>query len=149
MNDGVGLSYSQPRIFDFCPSFAHASSSLARFTYPLPALTLTSATPFANIIYQAGCEVTSHCTCDPIGLAMSADNMCLALNAAGGYKNRDPILRFFLLDERHERAAKFPAGVGVNVGLSQVARSARSTSGTAGECWTSSAGDANVLSTAC
>ncbi|EPQ52734.1 hypothetical protein GLOTRDRAFT_140371 [Gloeophyllum trabeum ATCC 11539] len=93
------------------------STPLARFTSHT-ALTPTSSTPLANIIYQARCEVTSDSVPSPIGLSLSAGNTCLALNMAGGYKNRDPVLNLYLLNDNTD----FPDAHTVYPKLSEVAR---------------------------
>ncbi|QRV83116.1 hypothetical protein RhiJN_11132 [Ceratobasidium sp. AG-Ba] len=81
------------------------SSKLARFRPNLPTLTPTAANPIAMRVYDARCEVMSTPTSVvPIDMIISRDNACLALLAAGGYKNRSPALEYYLLDgsENHD-----------------------------------------------
>ncbi|KAF7796464.1 hypothetical protein EIP86_007641 [Pleurotus ostreatoroseus] len=60
--------------------------------------------PTANMIYQARCEITDAPTCNPIRLALSSDGVCLALSAAGGYKENDPIIHVWLNEDDKEKA---------------------------------------------
>ncbi|KAF8598017.1 hypothetical protein BDV93DRAFT_354678 [Ceratobasidium sp. AG-I] len=75
------------------------TSLLARFRPGIPALTPTPANPLAMSVYDARCEITSSEICSPIKLQISQGGSCLALNAMGGYKNRSPVLSYFILGD--------------------------------------------------
>ena len=51
------------------------------------------------MILQARCEVTDDSICSPVNAAMSPDYSALVLLSAGGWKNRDPVLSLYLLDD--------------------------------------------------
>ncbi|KAG9077498.1 hypothetical protein FRC06_008878, partial [Ceratobasidium sp. 370] len=93
------------------------SSPLARPRPKLPALTPTAANPVAMTVYDARCEIQSEHISSPIKLRLSSGNLCLALNAAGGWKGRSPALYYRLLDGS-EAAARYHV---VEPGLADVA----------------------------
>ncbi|EMD33927.1 hypothetical protein CERSUDRAFT_159231 [Gelatoporia subvermispora B] len=64
------------------------------------ALVRTSAnTPLANLIYQARCELLDLRTSSPSRLHITPGATCMAFAGCGGWKGRDPVVRFLRLDE--------------------------------------------------
>ncbi|KAJ7738177.1 WD40 repeat-like protein [Mycena metata] len=53
-------------------------------------------------IYDARCEITSDSIAHPI--AMTNNGTCLLLSSMGGYKNRSPVLTYYLLDDTTPRS---------------------------------------------
>ncbi|KDQ56993.1 hypothetical protein JAAARDRAFT_194182 [Jaapia argillacea MUCL 33604] len=94
------------------------TTPLARFREDFPPLTASSSTPLANIIYQARCQVSCDDICTPIRFAMASSGSCLVLNAAGGWKNRAPMVSYFLLDDEK---TGFPTQRNIKVGLADIA----------------------------
>lgn len=74
------------------------SSRLSRFR-PNVTTSVTDATPLAQIVYQARCEITDDRIMQPSKVAISSGQTCLAVLGAGGWKNRDPMLQCHLLDD--------------------------------------------------
>ena len=74
------------------------STRLSRFRtdiqFPSP-----STHPRAVNVLQARCEVYDEVISSPFRLALSEDSACLALTARGGYKERDPVLTYWLPTE--------------------------------------------------
>ncbi|KAJ7184810.1 hypothetical protein C8R46DRAFT_1343810 [Mycena filopes] len=62
-------------------------------------------TPLVRAMYDARCETTSDSIAHPI--SMSHNGTCLLISSMGGYKNRSPILTYYLLDETRART-QFP-----------------------------------------
>ncbi|KAG8680321.1 hypothetical protein FRC08_016385 [Ceratobasidium sp. 394] len=71
-------------------------------------------------VYDARCEVQSDRISHPIKLRLSQGNACLALNGAGGWKNRAPSLAYYLLDGS-KTVAKFESRHFLEPGLAEVA----------------------------
>ena len=74
------------------------STRLARFR-PEVTTSYTAATPLAQTIYEARCEITDTSITSPSRMLISPGQGCLAILGAGGWKNRDPTLHCFLLDD--------------------------------------------------
>lgn len=70
-------------------------------------------------VYDARCEVTSDGITSPIGLQLSQGNSCLAMNSMGGYKNRTPVLNYFILGDNDPEM--FPDDHFLEVGLAGIA----------------------------
>ncbi|KZT73090.1 hypothetical protein DAEQUDRAFT_762447 [Daedalea quercina L-15889] len=78
---------------------AHAKSTrLARFR-PDVRTSVTDTTPLAQVIYQARCEIADDRISVPSRALISPGQSCLAIIGAGGWKNRDPMLHCYLLDD--------------------------------------------------
>lgn len=77
--------------------------------------------PLATVIYQARCEIADEPSCLPINMAISSGGSCTAITSAGGWKNRDPVVQFFLLDEA-DNDGLMPEGRTFDPRLSDVAR---------------------------
>ncbi|KAI0351720.1 hypothetical protein OH77DRAFT_1429291 [Trametes cingulata] len=60
----------------------------------------TDATPTAQMIYQARCEVAADTTPCPVDAAIAADGSALAIIQQGGWKHREPILTIYLLADQ-------------------------------------------------
>ncbi|KAG6815656.1 hypothetical protein H0H93_009273, partial [Arthromyces matolae] len=60
---------------------------------PVPSNTL------ATYIYQARCEISSEVICAPIRAKISSGGSCLAITSAGGYKQREAVLTYRVLDD--------------------------------------------------
>ncbi|TCD63392.1 hypothetical protein EIP91_005600 [Steccherinum ochraceum] len=84
---------------------------------------ITDATPLAQAVYQARFSAYDISTPTPLSMVLPPNSSCLAIIGAGGWKNRDPMLTYYLLDEEGDWAA-FCKMDGVEVGLSQVAQEA-------------------------
>ncbi len=63
------------------------------------AVSATNATPLAQTILQARCEVYATSVNSPIDAAISSDSSALAVIGQAGWKHRDPTLTLFMLDE--------------------------------------------------
>ncbi|EPT01366.1 hypothetical protein FOMPIDRAFT_1120657 [Fomitopsis schrenkii] len=74
------------------------SSRLVRFRKNV-VTSVTDATPLAQMVYQARCEVTDVRITQPSKVAISSGHSCMAVLGVGGWKNRDPKLQCHLLDE--------------------------------------------------
>ncbi|KZT73079.1 hypothetical protein DAEQUDRAFT_762436 [Daedalea quercina L-15889] len=75
----------------------HAKSiCLSRFRQRLTT-SATDATPLAQAVYQARCEITDDRIPVPSKMLISSGQSCLAVIGAGGWKNRDPMLQCYLL----------------------------------------------------
>ena len=74
------------------------STRLARFRQDV-ITSYTAATPLAQTVYQARCEITDTSISSPSRMLISPGQGCLAIIGAGGWKNRDPTLHCFLLDD--------------------------------------------------
>lgn len=94
------------------------STPLARFREDVPALSATSSSPIANIVYQARCEVRSRSIRMPIQFSFSSGGSCIAMPSMGGYKNRIPVLTYMLMSDD---TGHFPTKYNVGVGLSDIA----------------------------
>ena len=86
------------------------STRLSRFRadvqFPSP-----STHPHAVNVLQARCEVYDEAICSPFRLALSEDGACLALTAKAGYKERDPVLTYWLPEEGTENQEQSHADV--------------------------------------
>lgn len=69
-------------------------------------------------MYEARCEVSNHDLALPIKLHLSAGDSCLASICMGGWKNRDPLLYTYLLDNDQD---KFPRSRHPGPGLESIA----------------------------
>jgi len=78
------------------------TTPLSRFRDGIPAWSALDASPFAVAVYEARCEVSSASVNAPIQMTMSSGNACLAVPSMGGYKNRTPILHYFLNEEDND-----------------------------------------------
>lgn len=78
--------------------------------------------PIANIVFEARCEVTHDNTCSPIRLAQSSDGACLAMTGAGGYKNRDPYVQYWLTGGADEDSSFYLHDKTLETGLGDIAR---------------------------
>ncbi|CAL1716909.1 unnamed protein product [Somion occarium] len=77
------------------------TTPLSRFRRPFP-VSANDETPLAQTIYQARCEIYGHNIHSPIKMEMSSGSSCLAIIGAGGWKNRDPKVTLYFLDELAE-----------------------------------------------
>ncbi|RDB26014.1 hypothetical protein Hypma_006201 [Hypsizygus marmoreus] len=93
------------------------TTRLSRFKGDV-SVSATSDSPIANMIYEARCEITSQSCSVPLHLNMSSDGAILALPGMGGYKDRCPVLRYYLLDEETDDGLN-PRRI--NVGLTDIA----------------------------
>ncbi|KAG8724861.1 hypothetical protein FRC09_013029 [Ceratobasidium sp. 395] len=98
------------------------SSPLARPRPDLPLLTPAVSSPAAMCVYDARCEILSEPISSPVELLLSPSNNILVLNAAGGYKNRVPVLSYRFLSGS-EHLTKFPDEHSVEAGLIRMAHS--------------------------
>ncbi|KAF8192387.1 hypothetical protein K438DRAFT_1720617 [Mycena galopus ATCC 62051] len=81
------------------------SSLLSRFEGD--AATHEPTTPLRNVIYDARCEITSDSAYQPTSLMNNGS--CLMMAGMGGYKNRSPMLTYYLLDDdAAPRRSQFP-----------------------------------------
>lgn len=55
--------------------------------------------PVAAAVYQARCEISDEFICLPINMDISSNGSCMAITSAGGWKDRDPVVQYFLLNE--------------------------------------------------
>ncbi|KAI0789846.1 hypothetical protein C8Q75DRAFT_126910 [Abortiporus biennis] len=78
--------------------------------------TATASTPLAHTIYQGLCEIQSEPICVPINMKITSDNSVLAIQGAGGWKQRDPMLHLYFLGDDGEFES-----AGVEPGLEEVA----------------------------
>jgi WD40 repeat protein len=93
------------------------TSRLARFKGDI-AVSASSDDLLANNIYEARCEINSTSIALPIGLHLSSSGTVLLLHGMGGWKNRDPVLRYFFPDDPSDM---FPDEHPVKSGLSDIA----------------------------
>ncbi|KAG8719134.1 hypothetical protein FRC09_011581 [Ceratobasidium sp. 395] len=98
------------------------SSPLARPRPNIPTLTPTAANSVAMSVYDARCETKSERILTPLKLRLSQGNACLALNGAGGWKNRSPALSYYLLDEPDTGSTSLQRHHSMEPGLVDVAR---------------------------
>ncbi|KAJ6467549.1 WD40 repeat-like protein [Mycena vitilis] len=76
-------------------------------------------TPLLSAIYDARCEITSNSINQPIGLKNNGS--CVLLPSMGGWKNRAPVLAYYLLDDTSS-GTQFPLKARyADVGLTEVA----------------------------
>ncbi|KAL4245998.1 hypothetical protein ABKN59_009116 [Abortiporus biennis] len=70
----------------------------SRFRKPARGVTTTfpDIPPVAQYIYEARCEISPHDISIPLTMAMSSDCSAVVVSTMGGYKNRDPLLTFYL-----------------------------------------------------
>lgn len=71
------------------------TTRLSRFRPGMPPA-IGQDKPLAATVFQARCEVSDENICQPANMAISAS--CIAITAAGGWKNRDPLIHYFMLD---------------------------------------------------
>lgn len=93
------------------------TTPLARFRPHTAPISPTTADVLANTIYQARCEISCTSVCSPVRLVLSPDASCLSLTAAGGYKNRSPVLSYWRLDNDN---IEFPKNRNIEVGLADI-----------------------------
>ncbi|KAM5539292.1 hypothetical protein V8D89_007165 [Ganoderma adspersum] len=85
------------QLHPLCPH----STRLSRFR-AADKTSATDATPLAQTIYQARCEVSTDSTIvSPFSAAMSPDCSVLGVLSAGGYKESDPLLNLYYLDDKN------------------------------------------------
>ncbi|KAI0368806.1 hypothetical protein BV20DRAFT_998200 [Pilatotrama ljubarskyi] len=94
------------------------TTRLSRFREGVPS-PASDATPLAQLIYQARAELTAHAINNPCAMDLSSGGSILAMAGAGGYKERDPVLRYILLDGPDRDSL---GGATIDPGLSNVAR---------------------------
>ncbi|TCD63390.1 hypothetical protein EIP91_005598 [Steccherinum ochraceum] len=84
------------------------SSPIARFRKRPAgqANTLPAPSPLAQAILHARLSASSTRSVSPIELCLPRGSSCLTLMGAGGYKNRDPVLSFFDLNEEDDEFCK-------------------------------------------
>ncbi|KAH9859104.1 hypothetical protein C2E23DRAFT_34630 [Lenzites betulinus] len=104
------IDAQRPQPWPDTPHPHSKSSRLSRFREGITT-SITDAAPLARTIYEARCEVAADTIACPVSAAIAADASALALLGAGGWKNRDPILTIYLLDEEAPRTAKGDGGV--------------------------------------
>ncbi|KAJ7728138.1 hypothetical protein DFH07DRAFT_851265 [Mycena maculata] len=76
--------------------------------------------PFVASVYGARCEITSDSIEQP--LSITNNGSCLAISSAGGYKNREPVLTYYLLDEIPPHRKQFSLTTHhAHVGLTEIA----------------------------
>lgn len=97
------------------------STPLARFRQNLPTLSATAETLTALHVYQARCEIATEDLFSPVGLRLSTSGSFLAYMGCGGWKNRDPALAVFRLEEPARKRSSFPKSISPDVGLASVA----------------------------
>ncbi|KAL1940225.1 hypothetical protein VTO73DRAFT_9177 [Trametes versicolor] len=106
INPLAGLINPQrPNAWPDTPHPHPKTTRLSRFREGITT-SVTDATPLARTIYQARCEVAADIISCPVSAAIAADSSALALIGAGGWKNRDPMLTIFLLDEHTPATAQ-------------------------------------------
>ncbi|OJT15004.1 hypothetical protein TRAPUB_8447 [Trametes pubescens] len=94
----AAIDTQRPRPWPGSPHPHPKTTRLSRFRDGITP-SVTDATPLARTIYQARCEVAADTVATPVSAAISADCSALALVGAGGWKNRDPTLTIYYLDE--------------------------------------------------
>ncbi|CDO74488.1 hypothetical protein BN946_scf184979.g43 [Trametes cinnabarina] len=94
------------------------STRLARFREGLTSYA-SDATPLAQWVHEARAELTTASTRSPYSMSMSSGGSILAISAATGYKERDPSLRYYLIDEQSNDSVEAHS---FDPGLSNVAR---------------------------
>ena len=102
----------------------HAQSSpMARFRKNAVTVpnTITDAQPAAQAVFQARLATCSDTISSPISFDLPPESACLALIGSGGYKNRDPVLSCYLLDDDSEEDDVICRSVTINPGLTAVA----------------------------
>ncbi|OCH84733.1 WD40 repeat-like protein [Obba rivulosa] len=92
------------------------TTRLARF-HPGGPVSASEATSTANAIYQARCEISDENICVPVSVSVSSGGSCVAIAAAGGWKNRDPVVHYYLPEEDGE----FEESMSLEPGLGAVA----------------------------
>ncbi|KAI0719156.1 hypothetical protein C8T65DRAFT_62052 [Cerioporus squamosus] len=97
------------------------TTRLSRFRSGVP-ITVTGSTPRAQLIYQARAEVKSNPISAPSAMAMSSEGSILAMTVAGGYKERDPVLRTVRFDKDDADGPDVLPVVRQEPGLSNTAR---------------------------
>lgn len=119
LGGGTGSTLEVPVPWKTTPKPHPKTNPLARFRIINGVSALSTAThPAAAVIHQARCEVASDQICSPINLSISRGGSSLALNAAGGYKDRAPILTLW---EMSGDVTKYPKSIDIEVGLESVA----------------------------
>lgn len=82
------------------------STRLSRFR-DFTAWTPDSSTPIAMAVYEARCEITSLDINAPVQMTLSSGGSCLAVTGTGGWKQRSPMLSYFLLNKNDEPESHF------------------------------------------
>ncbi len=78
----------------------------------------TKATPLAHNIYQARAQLTVDNLSVPFDMSLSSDGTILAMSTGGGWKGRNPLLRYYLLADQ---SSDFLEGIEIDPGLTNVA----------------------------
>ncbi|KAI0671413.1 quinon protein alcohol dehydrogenase-like superfamily [Trametes maxima] len=94
------------------------STRLSRFREGVPS-PASDTTPAAQLIYQARAQLSIDHVSNPYAMSLSSGGSILAMAGAGGWKERDPVLRYYLLDEQDDEDLE---SVDMEPGLSNVAR---------------------------
>ncbi|KAI0360219.1 hypothetical protein OH77DRAFT_1447220 [Trametes cingulata] len=94
------------------------TTRLSRFRAGVPS-PATDATPLAQLIYQGRAQLTTGSISAPLAMELSSGGSILAMSCGGGWKGRDPVLRYYVLDELSD---DFLSDVEMEPGLSNVAR---------------------------
>ncbi|KAJ2981402.1 hypothetical protein NUW54_g10879 [Trametes sanguinea] len=94
------------------------STRLARFREGLTSYA-SEATPLAQWVHEARAQLTTDSMRSPYDMSLSSGGSILAISAATGYKERDPSLRYYLLDEQSDDSLEARS---FDPGLSNVAR---------------------------
>ncbi|CCL98794.1 uncharacterized protein FIBRA_00799 [Fibroporia radiculosa] len=97
LDKGINLAYNSPAgYYDFLPSFAHADESAPVVK---DSLAMSIDEQFCAIFFRS---------------QISSRSSCLALCGAGGWKNRDPVIHYYLLntDNPLEGGGSFDPGLG-------------------------------------
>ncbi|RPD68412.1 hypothetical protein L226DRAFT_563890 [Lentinus tigrinus ALCF2SS1-7] len=79
----------------------------------------TKGTPIARTMLQARCEISSDDFPCPVNAAIAKDSSVLAVVGQGGWKNRDPVLSLYILDETEENSG---GGAGQSSGRDSLLR---------------------------
>ncbi|THH32076.1 hypothetical protein EUX98_g2112 [Antrodiella citrinella] len=130
LNEMVGFAYGRELRMGFVPSFAHGrrtlgkdperdipTGSMTRFRKNALAFT-PPLSPLARAITQARLSVASSRIDSPINLCLPQNSARLGIIGAGGYKDRDPELSYFLLDEIEDDG--FCKQIAIECGLTDV-----------------------------
>ncbi|KAJ7235721.1 hypothetical protein B0H12DRAFT_1212432 [Mycena haematopus] len=94
-----------PNPWNTTPRPSPGSTPLSRFDGDV-ARAREPATSILAAIYGARCEITSESVYQPTGLTNGGS--CMMIPSMGGYKNRTPMLTYYLLDDAAPRKSRFP-----------------------------------------
>ncbi|KAI8980059.1 quinon protein alcohol dehydrogenase-like superfamily [Trametes punicea] len=111
-------AFAQIRPWTKSPRVHSLSTRLSRFR-PGIIPTATPATPLALIVADARAQLSTDLIPKTHAMAISARSSILALASGSGWKARDPVLHYYLLDTQTETCLE---GVSMDPGLSNVPR---------------------------